>query len=106
MDAVPKELRIAYVQSAPSKLTALNELWKEAQSNGWNPQTREALVELTHRLAGSGGSYGYPDLSVAARRLELMLKELQSAPADTTQLEEACQGLASVLDAVAQSPVD
>ena len=67
---------------------------------------REGLVELTHRIAGSGGSYGYPDLSAAARTLELMLKELDGPPADGAALEQAYRDLVAALEAVAQAPVD
>lgn len=106
MDAVPRELRIAYIQSAPSKLSDLGALWNEARASGWSPQARDGLVELTHRIAGSGGSYGYPDLSAAARTLELMLKELDGQPADGAALEQAYRDLVAALEAVAQAPVD
>ena len=106
MDAVPRELRIAYIQSAPSKLSTLNSLWDTALATGWDAQAREGLVELTHRIAGSGGSYGYPDLSTEARHLELMLKALDAAPADVSPLEQAREALAAELTAVAESNAD
>ena len=47
---------------------------------------------LAHQLKGAGGSYGFPQISAAARELERAARELQSA----TDAWRALDGLAAI----------
>jgi len=56
------------------------------------------LLRLAHNLAGSGGTYGFPALSQAARALEIRLKSLEGAP-DVEMLAQIDADIASVVAA-------
>ena len=51
------------------------------------------LRTLAHRLKGAGGSYGYPEISQLAARMELNFKTLRAVDFDT-QIHQL-EGLAS-----------
>jgi HPt (histidine-containing phosphotransfer) domain-containing protein len=59
----------------------------------------EELAKLAHQLAGAGGSYGFPTISDAARRVEYSanedkaLDEIRTAVADLSKL---CRQAAAV----------
>ena len=89
MSTVPPELITAYLQTASTKLESLDQLWEQAMAAGWDGPSVEQLIALAHRIAGSGGSYGFPELSTAARHLELMLKDLESPADKLTELQAA-----------------
>jgi len=60
------ELRAEYRRELPAKLAKLNALWSARQL----PELHRAL----HTLAGSAGTFGLPELSVAAREAENYLE--------------------------------
>lgn len=64
-------LRISYQASLPSQLEALRTSLEEARSGG--AAARERAHLLAHRLHGTAGSYGYLEVSGAARRIEQSL---------------------------------
>ena len=71
-----EQLRSDYRQSLPQQLTRICALWQQAL-NGENPlQALAALERCAHSLAGSGGTFGYPDMGDAARELELAVNPL------------------------------
>ena len=74
-DPIPDELMQAYRQSIPSKLSLINSLICEVQKNG-DLESLKALRFAIHKLAGSAGSYGYPEVSALCKELEkeLILK--------------------------------
>lgn len=45
------------------------------------------LVRLAHRLKGAGGSYGYPDVSAAARAIEERIRRHASDGFDAWMIE-------------------
>ena len=81
--SIPPKLRNTYIRSGEEKLRTLERLWHEAQDRGADQTTLAPLKEFSHRLAGSGGSYGFFDLGDAARSLELAITA--AANADATE---------------------
>ena len=65
-----RPLLLAYVAELPALADAL----VEAHRSG----DQERLSTLCHQLAGSGGSYGFPQVSAAARRCEQQLRQGRS----------------------------
>lgn len=89
--SVPQDLRILYIRSAADKLNTLESLWTSAEAAYWRPEAVTPLREFAHRLAGSGGSYGFRKLGDTARELELNLTDLGEstvAPADARKIYE------------------
>ena len=103
VSTVPPELIKAYRQSAPDKMESLDRLWRQAVIDGWQGPSVAQLDALVHRIAGSGGSYGFPDLSAAAKHLELMIKDSDTAVNDSDALAAAFEALREALTDVAQA---
>jgi HPt (histidine-containing phosphotransfer) domain-containing protein len=59
------------------------------RATGGSPQ--DELLARVHKLAGSGGVFGYPDLSALAAALEDDIRE--GRPADLTTLASALAAL-------------
>lgn len=47
---------------------------REALTSG-DPEARAAVQRIAHNLRGSGSTYGYPEITVAAEKLELADQE-------------------------------
>ncbi|MDH4100140.1 MAG: Hpt domain-containing protein [Nitrospirota bacterium] len=72
-------LRRAYARQLPERVEAMETLW--AGQKGSN-RTKAGLSELArqaHGLAGSGATYGFADVSQAARELELRIEAMVEA---------------------------
>ena len=101
-----RELRSAYLAESPKRL---GELWStlERVHNGVAGSLPELRI-LVHRLAGSGGGYGLPEVTIAARAADTFCRSLidAGAPAgadDVNQLRVLVQGVADAF-ARAKSP--
>lgn len=71
VDAIFQELRQQYLSEAPARL---GELRKDlAAACAGETDAVASLKTRFHRLAGSGGSYGFPDISTASREAEQWL---------------------------------
>ncbi len=96
------ELRREYLFDAPGRLADLRKdvaAFRVGEGDALN-----SLIGRFHRLAGSGGSYGFPDISEIARAGERWLKLEQPAPGEVaaTRLGEFVDRLASAFDAAAR----
>jgi HPt (histidine-containing phosphotransfer) domain-containing protein len=100
--SVPKALKNTYIRSATEKLRTLDELWETARTSEFTPGSLKPLKDFCHRLAGSGGSYGFPALGDAARALELAILNEQ----DATALESACKTFRGKLVELSETPTD
>src|SRR5258707_5967573 len=94
-DAVPAELVTQYREQIPVTIRAL-----EAGLERYRREPGDGAAELrglAHQLAGSGGSYGFPEISARARETEL---------AAENGLVEAGERLVAVLRALGAAPAD
>ena len=64
-----RKLQDKYVEQLPGKLGALNRVWLKALHEN-TPGALEQLRQLAHNLAGSAGTFGFPAISIEARKLE------------------------------------
>lgn len=96
------ELRREYLFDAPGRLA---ELRKDVSAfRAGESDAVQSLIGRFHRLSGSGGSYGYPDISEIARGAERWLKTENPAPGEVAaaRLEELVDRLAEAFDAAAR----
>lgn len=93
------ELRREYLFEAPGRLAELRK--DVAAFRAGEGDALTSLIRRFHRLAGSGGSYGFPDISEIARGGERWLKTDQPASSEVnaTRLEELVDRLAAAFDA-------
>lgn len=75
MQAQLQALRDSYAAQLPEKIQQIWETWSALQ-NGWSDEYLLALHRMAHGLTGSGATFGFTRLSVAARTLEIFLKGL------------------------------
>jgi diguanylate cyclase (GGDEF)-like protein len=59
------------------------------------PEAAASLRSRFHRLAGSGGSYGFPEISVVAHEMEQWMST-KPAPGEAPRLDEAVDRLATL----------
>jgi HPt (histidine-containing phosphotransfer) domain-containing protein len=64
----------AYATELPARIEQIEKLWERAVVD-CDAEAVEALRQSVHSLAGSGGTFGYAELSMRARQLELALEE-------------------------------
>jgi diguanylate cyclase (GGDEF)-like protein len=97
-DAVFAELRREYLQEAPARIA---ELRKDADAfRAGEPDAAASLVTRFHRLAGSGGSYGFDDIGGIARAAERWLAgPPKPTAADAGELDRRVAALARAVDA-------
>jgi HPt (histidine-containing phosphotransfer) domain-containing protein len=93
-----RELRREYQAESPERIAELSRTVEALAAGDEGAET--ALAVLLHRLAGSGGAYGFPQVSVTARELERLV---QSEPHWTpARLDELRAGIQDLADAFAQ----
>jgi HPt (histidine-containing phosphotransfer) domain-containing protein len=80
------ELLALFVQEIPDRLAVLEQ---HLEQGNWSE-----LARFAHQIKGAGGSYGFPQLTPAAARLEQLAK--QTAPVE--QLEAALSDLVAVAE--------
>ncbi len=80
LDAVMAMLRAEYLAEVPDRLRQLDEL--RAAFAARTPGADDRLHRSMHQLTGSAGSYGFEEVSVIARRLEILLKPHPAPEAD------------------------
>ena len=70
--AALRELRREYHAEGPARVAELEAALTALREGDETAET--TLTMLCHRLAGSGGAYGFPEVSVAARSMEQLLR--------------------------------
>lgn len=92
-----EELRREYLAEAPARL---NELRKDLEAlRAGEGDAAASLKVRFHRLAGSGGSYGFPEISTAARAAEQSLGAQGALdPAGIEQVAAMIEGLTAAFD--------
>jgi len=100
--AALRQLRREYHAEGPSRVAELEEAFKALREGEESAET--TLATLCHRLAGSGGAYGFPEVSVAARGMEQLLR---SEPHWTAErLEVVAAGIRRIAEAFAGGGAD
>ncbi|MDP2432598.1 MAG: diguanylate cyclase [Pseudomonadota bacterium] len=66
-------LRAEYATELPKRLSEIDALWQSLKSGPWSPESLKQLHLQVHRLAGAGTTFGYAEMSQAARGLEKRL---------------------------------
>lgn len=93
LDDAMLELRREYLAEFPERLEELRD--DIAAFRALRPEAAASLKNRFHRLAGSGGSYGFPAISVIAREMEQWMAA-KPAPGEAPRLDEAVDRLATL----------
>jgi DNA-binding response OmpR family regulator len=89
------QLKAEYGAGLPAKLEELRKLVRLARAAPADPQARKAARTAAHKLAGTAGSYGFPEESITAAVVEAQAVQAErlSEPHSDAELE-ACWALA------------
>ena len=93
LDDAMLELQHEYLAEFPDRLEELRT--DIAAFRALRPEAAAALKSHFHRLAGSGGSYGFPEIGVVAREMEQWMAT-KPAPGEAPRLDDAVERLAAL----------
>jgi chemotaxis protein histidine kinase CheA len=83
----PEELREYFAGRLPDRLAEIEDACRAAQDAGWTGQPLRTFHRLTHSLAGSGTTFGFPGVSETARNLERLLEGIMESGASLRESE-------------------
>src|SRR5882724_11395096 len=86
-------LQREYLTEFPERLEELRS--DIAAFRALRPEAAASLKTHFHRLAGSGGSYGFPEISLVAREMEQWMAT-KPAPGEAPRLDAAVDRLAAL----------
>lgn len=66
-----RELHRQYAKELPQWINDIRRLWQTLEAG--DDAVRPDLLRLVHRLGGSGATFGFPEITHLARRLEELL---------------------------------
>jgi HPt (histidine-containing phosphotransfer) domain-containing protein len=92
-----RQLRREYLRDSSQRVEELHQLRTRLAQDA--PAALADLRQAFHRLSGSGGSYGFPDVSARSREGEQLIVRLESlgtapTPADVAAIDESVAGVA------------
>jgi HPt (histidine-containing phosphotransfer) domain-containing protein len=103
VDQVFEALRRDYLAEGPLRVAELRQ--DLAALRAGEPGAGASLRARFHRLAGSGGSYGFPEISAISREAELTLVAHPAPDASViARLEESIARVAAAFGAAAEGP--
>lgn len=82
-------LQRAYLNDLPKKLAEIEKLWLMMAGPNWQGIHAQDLHRLLHSLAGSGATFGAPEVSQAARALEQKFKTILSENRTASEFERS-----------------
>lgn len=102
------ELYRNYVRGLPEKLENIRHITRSLHAGADSGEALDELHAQAHKLAGSAGTYGCPEVGLAARDYEnLIIAWLDSGnepgPEDYQQLEQAFGKLETAIDDTVRS---
>ena len=83
-----KLIRQNYAKDLPNKLKEIEDLFENAKSEGFSEEKLQTLYRLAHNLVGSGETFGFTDVSSAARELCNALEKYTENDASYPNKEE------------------
>lgn len=69
------ELRKEFEQNLPSKINQIREQWLSLKNGNWEMDQLSELLGLVHKIAGSGGVFGFSRVSEVAQKIEFLLQK-------------------------------
>lgn len=70
-----RTLQEEYARRLPDKIEQLEELWHKLLYVDWRTDLFALMQRMVHNLAGSGSSFGFPELGETAARLDRFLQD-------------------------------
>lgn len=90
-----EELRQYFAGRLPARLAEIQEALAAARAAGWSGEPLRDAHRLAHSLKGVGETFGFPEVTTLARRLEGVL-EVPVGEEEEREIEEVMGRLRSV----------
>lgn len=84
-----QKLHRAYITRLENSIEAINNIILQKQLGPINKEALERATQLVHGLAGSGTTFGFPDVSACARKIDIFLEKTVSTMAPGQIMNEA-----------------
>lgn len=99
-----QQLSAEFARQPPDRLVEIGAGLERLGRGTWDPAEAETVHRQVHSLTGSAGTFGMPELSVAARHLEGLLSRTiqRGTPAGTEEWQAVLEGLERLADPAAQ----
>lgn len=68
-------IRQRFIAAIPQFVNEINTRWQNLRHTGWDARTARQLQLVVHRLAGSGTTFGFPDVTRIGQTLDTALNE-------------------------------
>ncbi len=65
-----------YADQLPKKIAEIEAAWQNVPRDGFDAAALEEVLRRTHNLAGSGTTFGFPGVSEAACKMELLVEDM------------------------------
>ena len=97
-----QQVKAGFLASLPGTVDRITALWKTLRHAEWSRANAQELQSIAHRLAGSGGTFGFPEVTRMGVALDVALGEALALsvalPAEMTMaLDRQVEGLVRVL---------
>ncbi len=84
-----QQLRQEYAAKLPDRITTLEQQWQALDLANPDSAKFETLIREFHKLAGSGTSYGFPQVTALSREIETILLDTKSTSEQDVELLKA-----------------
>ena len=74
-----QQLKIAFIDKIPAKLTEIKEIWQTLKSKPEDVEISQLLHRLTHTLAGTAATFKLDELAECAREIENALQSFSTS---------------------------
>jgi len=78
-------LQQQYAKKLPDRITALEQHWQALNLDDPQSTQYENLIREFHSLAGSGTSYGFPQITTLSREIENILRDAKPTLAQNSE---------------------
>lgn len=68
-------MRARYRADLPERHTLILGFQRKLLNGSFTPEDAQSLAAIAHKLAGSGATYGFPEIGVAANQLEVLIED-------------------------------
>ena len=76
LETALRALEVMFISKLPAKLIEIEEALNQHTRDQQDIETRKLLHRLLHTMAGSAGTFGFPEMGLQAKALEARLKPL------------------------------
>ncbi len=98
-----KEIQQDYAVQLPDKIEEMEKLWTIIQKSKDNSRRLAQFCNLAHKLTGSGTTFGFEEISKAAKQLELFLDMIIMEGEET--MEKRKEDIENLLDKMRLHPI-